>query len=64
MFSADTCVPPLGSQTIETMEPSELEFPPESNAEGRAEAWCQLQQEGGGTCLLFSRVLMTCQVTL
>lgn len=67
MFSADTCVPPLGYRTIETMEPKELEFPRESNA-GEGKSCCLMPAAAGGrgrgACFLFSRVLMVCQVTL
>lgn len=67
MFSADTCVPPLGYQTIETIEPKELEFPQESNA-GEGKSCCLVPAAAGGRgrgiCLSFSRVLTACQVTL
>lgn len=67
MFSADTCVPPLGYRTIETMEPKELELPQEYNA-GKGKS-CSLVPaaaggRGRGAFLLFNRVLMACQVTL
>lgn len=43
--NGDTCAPPFGYQTIETMVPKEMEFPRESQAGERE------RPKAGGTCL-------------